>query len=191
MKSKKLIIGLAVVIIVLIGTYFVGNNEALQGRFSLKSLNSDTVPALSLSTGSPSGVHTVSSSDTVLKFNLTTPKTGGTTLAIGTQFHVEFTTENDIDTTSNGITVRLKNDGRTVGAGELEVSSLAQNASETAHSWLELSEAVTIPAGSTEEFSVELDTGDMLAEDSGIDDPLYVDLTYYHQQAIDGNTLTY
>lgn len=156
--------------------------EDVQGRFGAPT----KVWAMTLSASSPSGTRVVSVSDTVLAFDMTVPKAN--TLAVGSRFTVDFSTDLDIDPLSDGTIVYLKDGSTTVGTGALVLIDPSIPNEGTA--LIATTTAVSLAAGTPKTFTITTDTSDIMAEDTGEDDPLTV-IVEHNGKSVTGNTLNY
>jgi len=156
--------------------------EDVQGRFGAPT----KVWAMTLSSSSPSGSRTVSASDTVLAFDMTVPKAN--TLAVGSRFTVDFSTDLDIDPLSDGTTVYLKDGANTIGTGTFVLIDPSIPNEGTA--LITTTAAVSLSAGAPKTFTIITDTAEIMAEDAGVDDPLTV-IVEHNGKTVTGMTMVY
>ncbi|MFT7183716.1 MAG: hypothetical protein ACI9QC_000035 [Oceanicoccus sp.] len=132
----------------------------------------ESKPTLALSSTSPSGARTVSSSDEVFVFNVSAHDSEDVDLVILT---VDFASDGDFNLAADGDTVYLKNGGTTVATGLLVVSD-----ADEAHVRLIPSSSFAVSGGDTESLSIVLDTTSLMDVDAGEDDMLTATIDLGH-----------
>lgn len=178
MKKSYILGAVIVLLLVIAGAFFSGNFQDLQGRLRGGSI--------SLSTSSPSGAKTVSSSDTFFIVNVTASSTRGAVIQVGDILELTLTSDADFDQTA---AEALEVDSRS-GSGDYGRGYIVVVDDSLAKVGVVVTDEIQISAGTTESISFTLSTADLLDDDSGIDDPLNVSMRY-ETTTVRGNTLNY
>ncbi len=184
MKTKsKVLLGVAVGLLVVLGASFFASGASLQGRFIGGG-------SISLSSSSPSGARSVSSSDDFFAFDVTATSTRPTVIQAGDMLQVTFRTDaNDINETVSSATsaerVTLSCDGASFGAGYIVPVD-----DRFAAVGVVMVNELTVAASDTSTCSFNTSTSNLLEEDSGVDDPLAVTMRYGNT-LLTGNTINY
>ncbi len=193
MKTKtKILFTVAFGLLAVLGASVYASGGSLQGKFgsspSLYQPCAGTVIA-TLSSTSPSGLHSESSADDIFSFNLSSKPS--CKLATGTSLRIGFASDASINSASDGMTVYLKEGGTTVATGTLELSTTSD-----AHAFLTTNK-VFVLSSSAKVYYVELSSTakfGLMTNETGVDDTLDVDLTFTDGTStyqVEGNTLTY
>lgn len=184
MKTKsKVLLSLATVLLIVLGATLYTSGADLQGRFIGGG-------SIALSTSSPSGARSVSSSDDFFAFDVTATATNPSVIQAGDMLQVTFRTDTgDINETVSSATsaerVLLSCDGANFGAGYIVPvdDSLAAVG-------VVMVNQLTVAASDTTTCTLNMNTTDLLEDDAGVDDPLAVTMVY-GRTIINGNTVNY
>ncbi|MFA6024012.1 MAG: hypothetical protein WC777_02235 [Candidatus Gracilibacteria bacterium] len=190
MKSKTKVFSIAALgLLVVLGLslYASGGLDSLQGKFSTASSALGTVN-YALSTSSPSGSRTVSSSDDVLVMTASTTRSAS--IPAGSTFTVYFWTTIPayIDAAADGSTVYLKNGSTTIGTGVVDRTDLG-----TAYATVTTTSRVSLTRTMPATLTVNIDSATVLDETPGEDDPFNVAFKYGSTwtEMVEGNVLNY
>lgn len=129
----------------------------------------ETKPTLALDSTSPSGSRTVSASDDAFVFSVTADSAEKVDVQ---KLVIDILSDADFDTTAS-VTAYLKESGTTLASAPVTFTD-ASNAKITFNT----TGVGEVVAADTELWVVNLDTGTLLNEDAGIDDPLTFAITY-------------
>lgn len=190
-KKTKVLSGIALGLLVVLGVSVYTSGGALQGKFGLSTPSlyqpcAGTVTS-TLSSSSPSGLRAISGVDDIFSFKLSSAPS--CKLAAGTLLRIGFTSSDaSISTASDGMTVNLRESGVTVATGTLEVSS-----DRDAHAFLTTNKVFGLSSTSST-YTVELNSTTLMSNEPGAADTLVVDLTFTDGTStyqVTGNTLSY
>ena len=186
MKTKsKVLLGVAVGLLVVLGASFFASGSSLQGRFIGGG-------AISLSSSSPSGSRSVSVADDIFAFNVTATAVRPSVIQDQDVLFFKFSSSaGDIDP-ANGEGGRMSltdSSGNEVGHGYVITYEAAGNPFY-AYGAVVMLDTVTVAAAGTETLTLTLDSTSLIDEDSGVDDTLVVSMRY-GTATVTGNTVNY
>lgn len=201
-KKTKVLSGIALGLLVVLGVSVYASGGALQGKFGIPVQPSVT---MEIASSSPSGNHSVSVADEMMGIAVS-PKTS-TTLPVGSTItfnfygyynvasststtgtpvntvkDITFTKVGNIAVEADGETVFLKASGTTIGTGTISVVDAF-----TATATVTTTSEVTLPAT----LILSLDSTKLFAKHTGYKDFMTVSASYANVSTVVGNTLTY
>ncbi|MBT4384822.1 hypothetical protein HOD30_03665 [Candidatus Peregrinibacteria bacterium] len=182
--KKNHIIGLLVLVIVVLGALLLSesDSEELQGRIVSRGI---VDVEYELNPASPSGAHTVSASDEVfiLDFSVDSETMVESGSIMG--FSINAASAN-ISEEAEGMLASIKSLGEVVGEGYVTVNSSSQ-----AVVAIVASQDLVTDAFKTSTYTLVLDTGMLLDEAGGVDDPVVFTFKTRDGEEVVGNTLQY
>lgn len=183
-KKTKVLSGIALGLLVVLGVSVYTSGGALQGKFGLPTVKLGTI-TMSLDSLSPSGARAENASDAALLLDFT--GSAPTSIPVGTTLTVNFHTgREEINTAATGDTVTLKNGSTTVGTGTISVTD-----THTASAIVTTTSKVSIPATSSPaQLALTINSDHLLNTEPGVDDPLTIEVTY-KSTTVMGNVLLY
>lgn len=180
MKTKsKALLGVAVGLLVILGASLYVSGASLQGRFIGGG-------SIALSSSSPSGARSVSSSDDFLILSVTASSIRPSVLQAGDILELSLASDSDFDQpAAEGLEVILRVSGMEFGHGYIVPVD-----SSTAKVAVVVVDKISVPTSSSADLTFTTSTTDLLDDDAGVDDPLAVTMRYGSTTVI-SNTVNY
>ncbi len=163
--------------------YFGGDLSMGQGRLSLAG---GTRCAVTLSAGSPSGTRTISSNDTILKFDISSLKKPCVARPNKGFVKVTISSNGSLNLGADGDTALLKTGAHLVADGLIYV----KNADLAIMKFNAPSTGIRIAPGVTKQYEVRLSTVDLLTTSAGSDELITATARFGGAKVV-GNTLVY
>lgn len=129
----------------------------------------ESKPTLALAASAPTGSRSVSASDDAFVFSVEADGAGNVDVQ---KLEINLTSDADFDTAAS-VTAYLKESGTTLTSAPVTFTDAS-----TAKITFNVTGSGEVAAGSDEDWVVNLDTGTLLNEDAGADDPLVFSITY-------------
>ncbi|MBU0981891.1 hypothetical protein KKC94_04340 [Patescibacteria group bacterium] len=127
-----------------------------------------TKPTLALSALSPSGQQTVGAHDDIFAFNVTADVAGDVEIE---EVTFNLSSFSDFNTGNSVVALLKDSNGTPIADGQVTFTTASQATLTVTPSM-----PLIVPAGSTEAYTLELDTSRLLNDDQNEDDPLGVDI---------------